>query len=81
MSDLEDILISDSNVGNYIVNKVYVENLLTIMIFQKMKEITFIWEIIIIEMRDLFLSRRLKNKMLRVGDRGKCGEYSFGWSF
>lgn len=70
VSDLEDILISDSNVENYIVNKVYVENLFDYYDISEDEKKLLLYE------RDnhyrnerFILSRRLKNKMLRVGDR------------
>ena len=68
--DLEDILISDSNVENYIVNKIYIENLFDYYDISEDERKLLLYD------RDnhyrnerFVLSRRLKNKMLREKDK------------
>ena len=68
--DLEDILISDSNVENYIVNKIYIENLFDYYDISEDERKLLLYD------RDnhyrnerFVLSRRLKNKILREKDK------------
>ena len=68
--DLEDILISDSNVENYIVNKIYIENLFDYYDISEDERKLLLYD------RDnhyrnerFVLSRGLKNKILREKDK------------
>lgn len=68
--DLEDILISDSNVENYIVNKIYIENLFDYYDISEDERKLLLYDRDNYYRNERFvLSRRLKNKMLREKDK------------
>lgn len=67
--DLEDILISDSNVENYIVNKIYIDNLFDYYDISEDERKLLLYDRDNYYRNERFvLSRRLKNKMLREKD-------------
>ena len=68
--DLEDILISDSNVENYIINKIYIENLFDYYDISEDEKKLLLYDRDNYYRNERFvLNRRLKNKILREKDK------------